>query len=444
MQKVVSLRIIPALLAIAFSGTASAAGFQLLEQNASGIGNAYAGSAAVAENASTIFFNPAGMTQLQAREVSVGLTGVDPSFKFHNGASNANTFAPAGPSSVLSGNGGDGGGWGAVPNAYLSWALNKDLYLGLGIGAPFGLRTEYDRGWTGGAQSLKFDIKTINVNPSIAYRVNEMVSLGAGVSWQKLDAEYVRQVGTANYAAVIPPLASSTARLKLSDDSWGWNVGALFNLTPATKIGLSYRSTVKYTATGDVVVSGPSAAVNAGGTSNTKATIKLPDTFVLSGTHKLNDTWELLGDISWTGWSSIPKVDIVRTSGALSGTLAQTLVTDFRDTWRFAIGTNYRLSEALKLKFGLAYDQTPVKSSTTRLVSLPDNDRTWFSLGAQWKPSKETALDVGAAYLYVPNAKIHNDQTATMPAGAALNRGLVDGTYKNNAWILGAQYSVAF
>ena len=127
MQKTLIARVLPAALLALASGTASAAGFQLLEQNASGIGNAYAGSAAVAENASTIYFNPAGMTQLQAREVSAGLSLVRPSFKFTNQGS-----IPAGPSSAQ-----DAGDWAALPNAYLSWALNKDLYVGVGMGAPW-------------------------------------------------------------------------------------------------------------------------------------------------------------------------------------------------------------------------------------------------------------------------------------------------------------------
>jgi len=142
------VRVIPALLACMASGYAAASGFQLIEQNASGIGNAYAGSAAVAENASTIFYNPAGMTQLQAREFSGGLSAVKPSFQFNNGAStNVGAFANSG--------GDDGGTLGLIPNAYMSWAVNKDLYLGLGIGAPFGLMTEYKNPWIGAAQSIR-------------------------------------------------------------------------------------------------------------------------------------------------------------------------------------------------------------------------------------------------------------------------------------------------
>jgi len=170
-----TMKLLPALIISLLAGNASAAGFQLLEQNASGLGNAYAGSAAVAENASTIFYNPAGMTQLKDRELSTGLVAVGTSFKFNDTGSSVGFLTGTGT-------GGNGGGWGFIPNAYMSWALNKDLYVGLGVGAPFGLKTEYDNPWVGAAQSTLFDIKTYNINPSVAYRVNDQVSIGAGLT----------------------------------------------------------------------------------------------------------------------------------------------------------------------------------------------------------------------------------------------------------------------
>jgi long-chain fatty acid transport protein len=427
MTRVTPMKLIPALCLALCSSYASAAGFQLLEQNASGLGNAYAGSAAVAENASTIFYNPAGMTQLQEHEVSGGLTAVGTSFKFTDNGSSVGT--------ALKGDGGDGGGWGYIPNGYLSWAVNKDLYLGVGVGAPFGMKTEYGNTWLGAAQAISFDIKTYNINPSIAYRVNDAVSIGAGLNWQRLTADYIRKVG------IDPGFSASTMNLNLEGDSWGWNAGALFTLSPATKVGVSYRSSVKYDLTGNINVTGPSALINAGGTSGAKADLTLPDIFILSGTQQLSDKWQMLGDVSWTGWSSIPKIDVIRTSGAASGTIAQTLDTDFRDTWRVALGANYQYSEAVKLKFGVAYDQTPVKSEASRLVSLPDNDRTWLSAGAQWTPKKGSTVDVGVSYLYVKDANINNSQASADPRK---NRGLVAGTYSDSAWILGVQYSLAF
>ena len=439
MVKFFSMKLLPAVLLAAFSGAVCASGFQLMEQNASGIGNAYAGSAAVADNASTIFFNPAGMTQLQAREVSGGISLVNPSFHFKDkGSSNLGNLGNAG-------DGGNAGGWAAIPNGYLSWALNKDIYVGVGFGAPFGLTTEYNDRWVGGAHSVKFDVKTYNINPSVAWRVSDKVSLGAGLNWQRVEAEYVRLATVGGGApAVFGDRVTST--MNLSDDSWGWNVGALFTLSPSTKVGVSYRSQVKYDTSGKVKLSSDgTAAGNAtlngfiaqGRQSDVRADLTLPDTAILSVTQKLSDKWEMLGDVSWTGWSSIPKVDIMRSSGILNGQNAQTLDTNFRDTWRVALGANYKYSDAWKLKYGVAYDQTPVKNKYDRLVSLPDNDRVWFSFGAQWTPDKSQRLDLGVTYIHVRDSEIDNDQST-------FARGRVTGEYTGNIWILGAQYSVAF
>ena len=433
MVRGISMRLIPAVMLAAFSGVAGASGFQLMEQNASGIGNAYAGSAAVADNASTIFFNPAGMTQLQEREVSGGLSIVKPSFTFDNKGSSVGSLANTG-------DGGDAGGWAYIPNAYMSWALSKDLYVGLGIGAPFGLKTEYDDRWVGAAQSQMFDVKTININPSVAYRVNDKVSLGFGVNWQKIDAKYNRIAGTTAGTSLV------TSKMELSDDGWGWNLGGLFTVSPSTKLGLSYRSRIKYHTDGDVKLSSDGSALGngtlnalvAGGRqSDVKADLTLPDTFIMSVTQKLSDKWEMLGDVSWTGWSSIPKVDIMRSSGILNGQNAQTLDTEFRDAWRVALGATYKYNDAWKLKYGVAYDQTPVRGSDTRLTSLPDNDRVWLSFGAQWLPNKASKLDLGVSYIYVRDSKIDNNQTAAA-------RGRVTGEYSGDIWILGAQYSMAF
>lgn len=419
-------RLMPALALGVAAGQAGAAGFQLLEQNASGIGNAYSGSAAVAENASTIFFNPAGMTQLKEREISAGITAVRPTFKFDDRGSLPGALTGTG-------NGGDAGSWAFLPNAYLSWGVTKDVYVGLGLGAPFGLVTEYHNPWVGGAHALKFDIKTYNINPSIAWRVNDKVSLGAGASYQKMEVEYVRLFSVSS-----PALAGTSVKLGAEDWAWGWNVGALFTLSPTTKVGVSYRSKVRHDLQGDLKSSGTAAASI--GNSPASARVDLPDTFILSVAQTLSDRWEMLGDISWTGWSSIQNVDIMRYSSG-TGSLAQRLDTQFRDTWRFALGTNYKLNETVKLKFGIAYDQTPVRSDETRLVSLPDSNRTWLSTGAQIKVNKDSTVDLGAAYIKAGESHIYNDQRSTNPL---VNRGLVSGVNDARVWLLGAQYSMAF
>lgn len=411
-----------ALIGAGLCSTSFAAGFQLMEQNASGLGNAYAGSAVVAENASTIFFNPAGMTELKDKAFSAGVNMVRPSFKFTDEGSSSGT---------LSGNGGDAGGWNVVPNLYAAMAASDKVRIGVGVSAPFGLKTEYDNPWVGGAQSLSFEIKTINVNPSIAYQLDPQWSLGLGVNAQKLEAKYQRIAGTANAV-----YTSSLVTLTGDSMGYGWNAGLLFKPQAGTKVGLAYRSQVKHELEGDIQVTGPSSVLNSLGTSNMKADITLPDTWILSMSQQMGDV-ELLGDVERIGWGSIPKVDIVRTSGSSSGTVAQTLDTNYRDTWRVAFGANYQLNKAWKLKTGLAWDQTPVQNSETRLTSLPDNDRTWFSLGAQWAYDKDITLDVGGAYLLIGKTTINNNQ-------AASGRGSVVGSYTGSVWIFGTQYSQTF
>lgn len=433
------LRTLPAaLLGLLGCSLAQAAGFQLLEQNASGIGNAYAGSAAIADNASTIFFNPAGMTELRDREISLGASLVDLSAEFSNRGSSTQTLSGAG-------NGGDAGSRAVLPNTYLSWKLGERLWGGLGISVPFGLRTEYEP-WVGSAHAIHFDVRTININPSLAFKVNETLSLGAGLNYQKLRADYLRTISTVPVAGL--PLNASTVLFKADDWSWGWNVGALYKPTSDTRLGVSYRSAIKHTVSGNLTTSAPTGAgpaVAAVGNSEAYTRIKLPETLIISAAQRVNPQWEALADLSWTRWSVIQDVNLVRSNAValplspsgLAGGTAQTLEARFRNTWRVALGANFRWNDAWTFKGGLAYDRTPVRGPATTLVSLPDADRTWLTLGAQWRPTNDDRVDFGLARIFIKDADIDSDQTAA-------GRGRVTGTYESKLWLLGVQYSRAF
>jgi len=387
-----TLRTVPALMLAAFSSLASAAAFQLWEQNASGLGNAYAGSAAVADNASTVFFNPAGLTQLTGFQFSAGVTAVGPSYEFRNDGSTG-----------TGSNGGDAGGWHGVPNLYLSGRLTDNLSLGFGVSAPFGLATEYDSAWIGRAQAIKSEIRTVNFNPSVAYRVNDKVSLGFGVNYQKIDAE----------------LTNSLSRLKGDDSAWGWNVGALFSLSPAMRVGLSYRSSMKYTLEGTM-----------NGTIPVKADVELPDTAILSVWQQVSDRWEAMGDLSYTRWNTLRSLNVVsRASGATLGTEQF----NYDNSWRVAWGAAYKASDAAKLKFGIAYDRTPVRDAD-RSARVPDNSRLWLSLGGQWNAGRYGKVDVGYSYLYVRDPDINMTKNGTT----------LRGSYDAGAHIVGVQYSVGF
>ncbi|MCQ9617791.1 outer membrane protein transport protein [Paenalcaligenes niemegkensis] len=440
-QRVSPLRVISAVvIGLGATGAAQGAGFNLLEQNASGLGNAYAGSAAIAENASTIYFNPAGMTRLPGVNVSAGITAIKPSFKFRDSGSTGPGGLPIGSNA-----GGDAGRWGFLPNAYVSWELTPDWYVGLGIGAPFGLTTKYKSDWMGRYHSTKFGIESINLNPSVAYKVNDQLSIGVGANWMRLDADYRRAVPSLALQDQVPPEAvpgliggpDLNARVKMDGDAWGWNAGVLFQATPDTRIGLSYRSTVKIKASGDTTLKGnlPPALggspINMG--SNARATVKLPDTAILSLVHDLNPKWQLLADVSWTGWSSIKSLDI-HNEGALPD---DSLDLRFQDAWRVALGANYHYSQQWTFKGGIAWDQTPVRNATYRPTSLPDNDRYWVSVGAQYRFNPRATLDVGYSHLFLSDAKINNG----LPEEG---KGTVRGKYKDSANIVGVQFSYQF
>lgn len=436
------------ILGLGAMGVAHGSGFQLLEQNGSGLGSAYAGSAAIAEDASTVYYNPAGMTMLPGMNVSAGAVAIKPSFKFsNNGSTGPTTFAgnPLGP---LGGrptggpDGGDAGSWAAVPNAYFTWQVNPRIWLGLGVGAPFGLMTDYEEGWAGRYHSEKFSIESINVNPSIAFKATDTLSIGAGLNYMHLDADYRK----AQYAALnLGPggihAGDLEARVKAKGDAWGWNVGLLWQATPDTRFGLSYRSKVKIDADGTTKVSNRSlSATGTGvltgmgviGTHDAETTVELPDTAIFSAVHQLNERWTLLGDVSWTGWSSIPELKIENT-----GIPNAQLELRFKDAWRVALGAHYKYSDAWTFKGGVAWDQSPVRDDAFRPASLPDNDRYWVSLGAQYNFSKTTKVDVGYAHLFVKSTSVNNTSD---PKGA----GVLKGDYDSSADIIGVQFSHQF
>lgn len=263
--------------ALATLGTnALASGFQIQEQNASGLGLAYSGMAAAVQDASTIFWNPAGTALLPGIQGAIALNYIIPDTKYtDSGTSTYSAF----------GNGGNGGETALVPATYASWMINPQWSVGLAINAPFGLATEWDTRWAGQFHGIRSEIKTLNINPTVAFKVNNAIQLGAGLSYQRLDAKLTN--------AASPLVPGSIAQVKGDDWGWGWNVGALFALGPDTRIGMTYRSTLSYTVEGDLTFNTPALAAGAG---TVKADIKLPNNFSVGVSHQLNPKTRLLAD----------------------------------------------------------------------------------------------------------------------------------------------------
>lgn len=383
------------------AGLVHAAGFALVEQNASGLGNAYAGQAAAAADASTIFFNPAGMTLLPDGQLVLAGHLIRPQAEF------------SGSSNIGGGNGGDAGGLAVVPNAYYARRVAPDVHVGVGLTAPFGLKTEYDSTWAGRTQAIKSELKTVNLNPSIAWKVSEGVSLGAGVSFQYIDATLTNSS------------AAGLATVKGDDQGWGYNLGMLWQASRDTRIGLAYRSEIDYTLEGTAAFSGlPSL----NGPVTADAT--LPATAALSVLHRLNERWEVLADVTWTGWSSFDELRVLRTSGALVALTPE----NWADSYRYSAGVNYRHNDRVTLRAGVAFDETPV-SDAYRTARIPDEDRTWLAFGAQYRMSPKAMLDIGYAHLFVKDARI--DKTETGPVR-------LTGEYDAAVDILSAQLTLDF
>ena len=417
------------------SGAAGAAGFALIEQSGSGMGNAYAGAAASAEDASTVFFNPAGMSYLEGPQAAVAAHVISLSAKFSGSATNPAAF---GGGAGSGGNGGEAGAAAVVPNLYFAMPIGEGLHAGLGINVPFGLTTEYDENWSGRFQGIKSELATLNINPSVSYKVTDAVSIGGGVNYQRLDAELTN-------AVVLPGPAEGRTKLEADGDGWGWNIGAIFQLTPMTRIGIAYRSEVEYELEGNVTTTFGGSVIGAA-SGPSRADITMPDSFSLSLAHAVSDRLQLLADVTRTGWSSIEQVRVVDST---NGTLRDVLNLDFQDAWRYSIGANYKYNETWTLKAGLAYDETPVKGATTRTVRLPDNNRTWISFGGQMKVGQSGRLDLGYSHLFIEDADINNTRSQqapglTVPTAAPGTATTVSGAFEGSVDIFSIQYTHSF
>jgi long-chain fatty acid transport protein len=405
---------------------ADAAAFALYEQGASGLGNAYAGAAAVAEDATTAWWNPAGMSWLPAgMHLSGAAALIDPSTKFSNRASTPAVIPPA-PPRPLGDEGGDAGSSVILPSLFFATNIGPKWNVGMVINVPFGLKTEYDSTWIGRFQGIKAEVKTVNFNPSVAYRVNDALSVAGGVSYMRGEIDLV--------SAVNLGLAEAQNHTNVDGDGWGFNLGVLAKVGPQTRLGAHYRSSVDFKLDGDTNFTAPAPAIL---NSDVKLDVKTPANLAVSAAHRLNDQLELLGDITWWQWSKVDRLPLERTSGPLSGTTLDTLVLHLKDTWRLSAGVNYKLSGALTLKAGVAYDQTPVRSADERTVRLPDSDRYWLSAGLKWAVSRNGALDFGYSYVNFKDADINNNQTL-------LGRGTVNGTYSAKVHVFGVQYQQTF
>lgn len=427
-------------------GPAWGAGIMIMEQSAKELGQAFSGSSTNTDDASAVFFNPGALGRLHGSMASFAGYVVIPSTQFHDGGSR---LAPAlGGAPLLGGDGGDGGVTTLIPNFYAVHELTERWVLGLGVNAPFGVHSSYQPGWQGRYQALGSEIRTVNINPSIALRLNDELSVGVGLDVQYLDTTLTNALDFGSLClgalgpsfcaprGLLPQQADGQVKVQGSSVGVGYNLGLLYAPGADTRLGVSYRSRIHQDIAGNADYAVPPAAVplTQGGqfvNTRTHTPVDLPDTVSFGVYHRFDPRWSVSADALWTHWSLLKSFALKFSSAQPD--LVQPL--DWRDTWRVALGVNYDLAPDTTFRLGVAYDQTPIPSAQRRLPRIPDSDRVWLAVGMSFRPADSMTVHAGYAHLFFQDAP-------TKSAGPTGD--LLVGRFSNQIDIVGLQLDWRF
>ena len=445
--------------------------FLLNEQSVSGLGTAFAGGAAQAEDASTLFFNPAGIALLNQGELQLAAQALIPSASFHSeGSRYVLPGTPFDSSPLNGGDGGDAGVTHVLPNFYLTQPIFRnhsygDLSVGVGLSVPFGLETDYEPGWVGRYQSLRTKLTTFDIQPTIAYRFLDRISLGAGLNIQRASARLTQAIDFGLAAqpllgqfytglpaalaaqgvppALIGPTIAATQQAyanagfvpsgrdgvsEITGDDWsvGFTLGGLFEYAKGNetsflqegRLGVSYRSAINHTLKGSVdfrdvpTITAPGAPVqfplpeafqSIFFDQDANARLDLPDILHFSVYQRFAHHFAIMGDLAWTHWSRLQTVPIVFQNATTPTTV---LNIDYDDAFRYAVGFEWYASDKLTLRLGFAYDETPIKGPELRTPRIPDNDRYFLSAGFKWAVMHCLDFDLGYSHLFVNEPKV--------------------------------------
>lgn len=384
------------------SSSAHSAGFYLQEQSVSGLGMAFAGSAAKAHDASVIYFNPAGMTQLSGTNANLGLHLLVPKSDLDdtgstfggNPVGGADSDNPVDPT--------------LIPNAYISHQITDNVWLGLGISVPFGLGGEYDENWFGRFDSIKSDLKTTNIQPSFAYKYNDWLSFGGGMDIQYVDIELTSAVNDGT---------QGMNKLEGEEITVGYNFGVIVEPQPGTKIGLSYRSAVNHEVNGRLSVTGTATSDT---NINASAQLSTPDIISLGASHQLDEQWTLLGQVNYFGWNNFQSIN---SRNVLGGLISET-TQDYSNTFAFSLGAEYILNDKWTLRGGYQFDETPT-TDQFRTTRTPDGDRHWITAGATYQWDSNWSIDFAGAYIDVADETINLSRNSGAAAVNANSSGKV-------------------
>ncbi|HEU4814735.1 OmpP1/FadL family transporter [Janthinobacterium sp.] len=475
---------LPLLIVAAFAGissTAQASGYRFGSQSVSAQGTADA-SGAEAADASTIFYNPAGMSRLEGTQFVGGGTLVVPHSTYQDSGSkpffpgNRTPYAETkdyAPDAVF------------APALYASKKINEQWTVGAGLFVPYGAKLDYGNDWFGRYAITNIKLEAIALNPSVSFKLDQHHSFGFGVTAEYMKAELGQGVdvpGSVAYlgkfapgasqaflaniaktqglaaaqaagAALQGPIKDGHASMDGHDWGFGFNLGYLYQLNEGTRFGIAYRSSISHKLKGSTIwdfsqVTG-NPAVNAfiakaSNKVNSEALVELrtPETLSINAFHQMDDKWALMGDVTWTRTSRLQNLDIQFPPTAEG---AERIRQQWKDTYRVSLGTNYKYSESLMLRAGIAHDQAPVRSAELRHPALPDSDRMQYSIGANWKLNANSSIDLAYSYIDFKDADVnYTNDCSPVKTGCTGNGETTKGLFKTRMQLIGLAYNYKF
>ncbi|EOH0516067.1 outer membrane protein transport protein [Vibrio fluvialis] len=410
------------------SNLTQAAGFQLAEYSATGLGRAYAGEAAIADNAGAQWRNPAMLTYLKGTQVSAGALYVNPNVDVEGDVS----FYGSTSSTSSSDYANDA----VIPNFYISHQVNEKWALGLAFGTNYGMETELDSGFAASHFGDEAMVTTMEANANIAYQLTETVSIGGGIRYVMGEGHFGAK-SPAQTEALGLTKGTTLKYMEGDDTSWGWQAGAAWQMTPNNRVGFAYKSEVdlKLSGSANMYVQSYGKVLSDTG----YMMLTLPATAELSTYHQLTDQFALHTSINWTDWSSFEKLQ------AELDTMGTVMVKEenWKDNYRFAVGATYQVDPKLALRSGVAYDTAAV-STKNRTITIPETDRIWLSVGAGYDITEQLTLDAAFTYIFAKDADILESRGYDSDNSAEKVGGQFDGQMTGNVWIVGVQASYRF
>lgn len=444
-------RIISLAVATAIMGPvtqAQAAGFQLAEYSATGQGRSFAGEAAMADNASTQARNPAMMTTLKGSHFSAGGIYVMPNVDVTGDVSITSPLLGPDPL-VMNGDALDVADSALVPNFYFTSQINENWTWGVAVNSNYGLATEVPATHSAAIFGNETSVTTVEFNPNIAYRFNDAFSVGAGVrivygegsigasapGW--IDSLKAHPALPEEIAAALPAGGTNLKSMEGDDVGYGWKLGASWQINPAHRLGLAYHSGVELelegSASGLLYTGGQDIDIEG------NLPLELPAFAELASHHQLSNNFAMHASVNWTQWSVFDELvayfpgDIKPVGGLESDLVKEE---NFKDNWRFALGSTYQLNNEWLLRTGVAYDMTAAEDEY-RTITIPDSDRLWFSAGAGYQASEKLTLDFAVTYIKAYGDAPINESMSLMD----LAQVSFDGQAGGDVWLVGMQLS---